>query len=85
LTGEKLERDYFGLHRIEWDDPNDGIEFNLTISDWFKLFRSTGFQVVDYLEPRPPEGENEKMFFTDRSWSRRFPCEQVWKLRKPLE
>jgi len=83
VTGRKLEQPYFGMHRIEWGDPSDGIEFQLPISEWFRLFRKTGFEVLDYMEPRPPEGSDRTAFFTTKAWAREFPGEQVWKLRKP--
>jgi SAM-dependent methyltransferase len=82
---EKLERDYFSIHRLDWteavDDPG-GIEFNLPTSDWFALFRETGFDVLDYREPRPSHGGTELNFYVTADWAIRFPSEQVWKLRK---
>lgn len=85
-----LERDYFTMHRFDWrdavDDPG-GIEFNLPVSGWFKLFQRTGFEVVDFTEiqaPEPPPGrEDEVAYFATAEWSHRFPSEQVWVLRKP--
>lgn len=83
---ERLERPYFGLGRLDWTnvpvDPG-GVEFNLTMSGWFALFHRVGFVVEDYLEPRAGEGpDDETAFFVTRGWARRFPSEQVWKLRK---
>ena len=79
-----LHRPYFGLHRIDWTqveiDPG-GIEFNLTISDWLRLFRETGFEVVDYLELEVPSGSPDR-FSTPGHWAHQWPAEQVWKLRK---
>lgn len=83
FTSERLQRDYFGMHRIEWDDPCEGVEFNLPISDWIRVFHQTGFEIVDYLEPRPPESGDSRAFFATRPWARRYPSEQVWKLRRP--
>jgi SAM-dependent methyltransferase len=83
---ERLEREYFGMHRVDWraakDDPG-GIEFNLTTGDWVALFLETGFEVLDYREPRPAIGGPEVNFFVSGDWARRWPSEQVWKLRKP--
>ena len=83
---ERLERPYFGMHRIDWTgvelDPG-GIEFALPVSDWFALFHRVGFVVEDYLEPRPPEGAADMAFYVSADWARRYPSEQVWKLRKP--
>jgi len=84
LTTDKLEQPYFGMHRIEWQDPNEGVEFNLPLSQWFRLFRETGFEVLDYFEPRPEEEGYPVAFFTSRQWSRQFPSEHAWKLRKKV-
>lgn len=84
-TGERLVNPYFGMHMQDWTqaeiDPG-GIEFNLPISEWFALFRKTGFAVEDYLEPRPASPDEGKEFAQPASWAYRFPGEQVWKLRK---
>lgn len=85
-VSERLERDYFSIHRIDWrdavDDPG-GIEFNLPISSWFRLFRETGFEVEDFLEIQAPGSGQKLRFFTTADWARRFPSEQAWKVRKP--
>jgi SAM-dependent methyltransferase len=79
-----LHRSYFDLHRLDWTgaevDPG-GIEFNLPISSWFRLFRDTGFEVLDYLELRAPEGSTDR-FHVPASWARHWPSEHVWKVRK---
>jgi SAM-dependent methyltransferase len=87
-TTERLERDYFSIYRLDWRDAVDepgGIEFNLPISGWFRLFRETGFDVVDFIEvqaPEPTPGSEEVRFFASAEWAHRFPSEQVWVLRK---
>lgn len=83
ITSKRLEQPYFGMYKICWEDPKDGIEFQLPVSEWFRLFRQTGFEVVDYLEPRPEQSGDKTAFFTTRSWAYQFPSEQVWKVRKP--
>jgi SAM-dependent methyltransferase len=78
---EQLLRDYFGMHRFAWpDDP--GIEFHLGYGDWIRLFRKTGFEVEDLVEVRPPEGSTTRHPLATLEWSRRWPCEEVWKVRK---
>ena len=81
----RLERDYFGLHRLDWtaavDDPG-GVEFNLPISDWIGLFRRTGFEILDFRELQAPAGGPEVRYFASAEWSSRFPSEQVWHLRR---
>jgi SAM-dependent methyltransferase len=89
LNGEPsepfLHRNYFELYRADWRevevDPG-GIEFNLPISAWLKLFRETGFEVLDYLELQAPDHFDETKFSSPANWSKQWPSEQVWKLRK---
>ena len=79
-----LHRSYFAMHRIDWTtveiDPG-GIEFNLPISEWFRLFADTGFEVTEYLELQAPESAEGTPFAIPASWAKRWPSEQVWKLR----
>ena len=84
-AGLTLERDYFGLGRIDWtqalDDPG-GIEFNMEISSWLRLLRTVGFDVVDYFEIQAPESADGTAFWVGADWARRFPAEQAWILAK---
>jgi SAM-dependent methyltransferase len=80
----RLERPYFGMHRLDWRDDEDpgGIEFNLPISEWVALFHRTGFDVLDYRELRAPDPSAEVRYFASAAWSHHYPSEQIWKLRK---
>jgi ubiquinone/menaquinone biosynthesis C-methylase UbiE len=78
---ETLQRDYFGMHR--WDDPQGTVEFNLPTGEWIRLFRANGLVVEDLLEVRPPAGAAST--YRDEAataWARRWPMEQIWKVRK---
>lgn len=81
-----LERPYFGMHRLDWrdavDDPG-GIEFNLTFSEWVKLFRATGFDIVDFDELQAPAEATGSRSGVSAEWARAFPSEHVWTVRKP--
>jgi len=80
-----LMEPYFGMGRIDWDDGDDqGTEFNMPISGWFKLWDDVGFDVVAYHELQSPEGGDEVSFFVTKDWAHRYPSEQVWKVRKRL-
>jgi len=79
-----LHRTYFDLHRVDWRDvaiEPGGVEFNLPVSGWLRLFRDTGFELLDYLELRAPEGAPDR-FATPGAWARRWPAEHVFQLRK---
>jgi len=51
------------------------------VSGWLRLFRDTGFEVLDYLELQVPSGSPDR-FSTPGDWAHQWPAEQVWKLRK---
>ena len=78
---ERLLRPAFGMHRVEY--PNDpGVEFHLSHGDMIRLLRTSGLEVEDLVELRPaPEAKSEYSFVT-LDWSRKWPCEEVWKARK---
>ena len=80
-----LERDYFGLGRLDWTDAKEdpgGIEFNMEMSCWLRLFRDVGFEVVDYFELQAPPDAEGLRFWVTAEWAKRFPAEQAWILRK---
>ncbi|HEX2884630.1 MAG TPA: class I SAM-dependent methyltransferase [Candidatus Limnocylindria bacterium] len=81
-AGDRLLRPYFGMHRFEWpDDP--GVEFHLGYGDWIRLLRANGFDVVDLIEVRAPEGASTSAYeLVDPGWARNWPAEQIWRARK---
>jgi SAM-dependent methyltransferase len=84
-VGLRLERDYFGLGRLDWteaaEDPG-GIEFNMEISSWMRLFRDVGFEVEAFHEIQAPASAEGTEFWVPASWAKRFPAEQAWELVK---
>jgi hypothetical protein len=80
-----LVRDWFDMRRFDWThvpvDPG-GIEFNLSIAEWMRLFRRVGFVVDDYVEIRAPDSAEGEQFDVPAQWAQRFPSEQVWKLTR---
>jgi SAM-dependent methyltransferase len=80
----RLHRDFFGMRCLDWRqvavEPG-GIEFVRSHSEWLRLFRQLGFVVEDHLELQAPAGAADR-FSVPGCWARRFPAEQVWKLRK---
>ncbi|MGZ4290911.1 MAG: class I SAM-dependent methyltransferase [Gaiellaceae bacterium] len=76
----ELRADYFGLHRHE--DSDGSVTFQLPVGEWIRLFRRSGLVVEDLIEPQPPEGATTTYGF-DLAWARRWPLEQIWKVRKP--
>jgi SAM-dependent methyltransferase len=79
MTAE-LRQPYFGLHREDW---TEFVTFNLTYSGWIGLFRETGLRVEDLIELRPAEDAvSTYRDDSDRAWARRWPMDQIWKLRR---
>ncbi len=78
---DRLLRPAFGMYRVEW--PTDpGVEFHLSHGDWIRVLRRSGFEIEDLVEIRPPEGATTRYPFVTLEWSRQWPCEEVWKVRK---
>jgi SAM-dependent methyltransferase len=78
---DRLLRPAFGMYRVEW--PGDpGVEFHLSHGDWIRLLRRSGFEIEDLVEVRPPDGATTRYPFVTLEWARRWPCEEVWKVRK---
>jgi len=76
-----LLRPAFGLHRLEW--PQDSkVEFHLTHAEWIRVLRAAGFEIEALLEVKPPAGATSNWDFVTLDWARKWPCEEVWKVRK---
>jgi SAM-dependent methyltransferase len=80
VKGE-LVRDQRGLHRLDWPDDASS-EFHLSHGDYFQLFHRTGFDVEDLIELYPPADATTRYAFVTLEWARRWPSEEVWRVRK---
>jgi SAM-dependent methyltransferase len=80
-AGEQLLRPAFGMYRLE-DPGSSGVEFHLSHSNWLRLLRSSGFEIEDLIEVRPPASAISRYDFVTIQWARNWPCEEVWKVRK---
>lgn len=77
----RLARDYFGMHRFI--TPEDSVEFQLPYGEWVRLFRRSGLDIEDLVEPRPADDAPSEFWNEDdRAWARRWPGEAIWKVRK---
>ena len=77
-TTNELVKDYFGLHRI----VDRAVYYNLPYGEWIRLFRRSGFDVIDMIETRPPDGVTETLYRSPNqvAWARRWPAEMIWVL-----
>ena len=80
-AGDRLFRDYFGMHRFEWPD-DDSVEFHLGHGDWIRLLRRSGFEVEDLIELRAPEAAEARFQYVTLDWARRWPSEEIWVARR---
>jgi SAM-dependent methyltransferase len=78
---ERLLRPQFGMHRIEWPD-DDSVEFHLPHGELIALLRRSGFEIEELIEVQPPEDATTRYPFVSLEWARRWPSEEVWKVRK---
>lgn len=79
----RLARDYFSLGEM---DEEEATYYQLPYGEWIRLFRRCGLVVEDLIEIRPPpDARTTYADFVGLDWARRWPAENVWKLRKPPE
>ena len=78
-VGERLRHDYFGMHK--WAE--DTVDFLLPYGEWIRLFRANDLEVEDLVEIRPPANARTTYpWYAPLEWARRFPSENIWKVRK---
>jgi SAM-dependent methyltransferase len=81
-TGETLVHPQRGLRRMEWPDP-DGTDFHQPHGERIALLRDTGFELEALHELYAPDGDpDEVRYFMKRGWAQRWPCEEVWVVRR---
>lgn len=78
---DRLLRPYFGMHRFEWSD-DESVEFHLPHGELIALLRSSGLEIEELVEVRPPDGSTTRFPYVTLEWSQRWPCEEVWKVRR---
>jgi SAM-dependent methyltransferase len=80
-AGDRLVYDYFGFRSLR--APDGTVDFNLPYGEWIALFRRSGLVLEDLIEPRPEPGTvSTYRDADDVAWSRRWPSESIWRLRK---
>jgi SAM-dependent methyltransferase len=82
VIGERLVRPQRGLRRITW--PDDGsTEFQMGHSEWIKVLRANGFEIVDMTEVYASEDTERHAYYSfDPDWARKWPWEEIWRARK---
>jgi SAM-dependent methyltransferase len=80
LIDDRLHGDYFQMRS---DEDESSIQFQRPYGDWISLFRQSGLQVEELLHLRP--ARNATTTYTDYvplEWARRWPAEDLWRVRK---
>lgn len=80
-AGLRLERSAFGTRQMIWKGDT-AVEFHPSHGDWIRLFRAAGFEILELLEPQIPDGSSTRWTLASVEWSRQWPIEEIWKLRK---
>jgi ubiquinone/menaquinone biosynthesis C-methylase UbiE len=82
---DRLHADYFTLGRSEltgWG-PGPHVEYQRTYGGWVRLFRQHRLQIDDLIETRArPDDTSTYWTQAEIEWSKRWPSEHIWKLRK---
>jgi SAM-dependent methyltransferase len=80
---DRLLRDQFGMRRFEWPDEDDAVEFHLPHGEMIRTLSRHGFEVLDLVELRAPEGGDPGRFeWLTLEWARRWPSEEIWVARR---
>jgi SAM-dependent methyltransferase len=81
-VGERLLRPQIGMHRVEFES-DDAVEFHLPHGKLIGLLHDSGLEVEDLIEVEVPDGSETRHPLVTLEWAQQWPCEDVWKVRKP--
>ena len=80
-SSRRLRRPWFGERMLAW--PDGVAEFQLPYGEWIALFHRHQLEVEKLVHLRAPKGGTTTYTeFVDRKWARRWPAEEIWKVRK---
>lgn len=75
-----LQRPYFGMRTIEDDEGFS--DYQIPHGEWITLFRKNRLVVEELIETQPDEGVTTTYAGRPPEWTRRWPAENIWKVRK---
>jgi ubiquinone/menaquinone biosynthesis C-methylase UbiE len=89
----RIESSYFdGEYTYDWEQRGMKAhprvrDYHRTIGDYFRLFRTAGFELLDVLEPQPVESGSGQDWggYYSPARQRMVPATIIWKSRKPTE
>jgi SAM-dependent methyltransferase len=77
----QFERPLFGMHRFDWEDDGS-VEFHLPHGKMIALLRDSGFEIEELIEVEIPDGSTTTYPYVTLDWAQKWPCEEVWRVRK---
>ncbi|MDQ4125106.1 MAG: methyltransferase domain-containing protein [Actinomycetota bacterium] len=77
-----LQQPYFGMRVLE--DPEGFRDYQVTHGEWITLFRKNRLVVEELIETQPDEGVTTTYAGRPPEWARRWPAENIWKVRKEV-
>ena len=82
-VGEHLVRPQRELYKLEWHDDEPGVEFHPPASELFRILRGSGFELLDFRELFAPEDAVDHEYYdtVPADWAKRWPDEEIWRLR----
>jgi SAM-dependent methyltransferase len=82
-VGEQLQRPQKHLYKLVWEDDDPGVEFHPSVSEMFALLRMNGFELLDFRELFAPDDAADHEYYstTPAEWAKRWPDEELWRLR----
>ena len=82
-TTDRLARPQKGLYKLVWEDDDPGVEFHPGMAEMLTILRENGFQLVDFRELFAPEDATTHEYYDDPpvEWAKRWPAEEIWRLR----
>jgi ubiquinone/menaquinone biosynthesis C-methylase UbiE len=80
---EQLQRPQKGLYKLVWEDDDPGVEFHPSVSEMFAILRENGFELLDFRELFAPDDAADHEYYstTPVEWAKRWPDEELWRLR----
>jgi SAM-dependent methyltransferase len=79
---ETLQRPQRGLYRLEWEEPDPEIEFQMGHGDWVRLLRANGFEIEDLVELYAHEDAvDHEYYHSNAEWAKKWPSEEIWRAR----
>jgi len=80
-VSRRLHQPCFRSPAFDWGDGT--IDFQMLPGAWIRLFRAHRLEVEDLVELRAPKhGTTTYPDYVDHRWARRWPAEEIWRVRK---